>query len=327
MSNIQKNQGFRKHKWRDKRIVKHCKTHSVPNDKVLFDAHVAAVLRAQGFDWREDPRSIYDPDQLYQTLDRYAPANKPSLKVDSHIKNGIALAYKVFAKPKDGSCLTTLKVTKEDVRAMMSNPTGSSGLTAFHLVKDESVDIAMESAYRIANKDKVPEPCIAFKRTQFNNKTRLIWGYPFSMTILEGLFARPLIDLFKCAYSPMAFGQTSGSIGARLRRSSDRCKYAYSLDMSKFDSSIASELIDTAFNIISTWFDMSEVEPTTGVTYGQIFKIVRRYFIYTPIVMPDQNVYFGKSHGVPSGSYFTQMIDSIVNLIFCGAVSSKLTFG
>lgn len=323
MHNMVKDLGFKAHPWRDKRVVDHCKQMSKPDGNIIFDARVASVLRSQGFEWVESPRSVYDPDQLYAALAKYAPTREPEIRIDQHVKSGIALAYKVFAKPEDESHLQVLSLVEDDVRTMTSNPTGSSGLTAFGVKKREAIPLALDSATRIVQGKKVPEPCISFKRTQFHNKTRLIWGYPYSMTVLEGLFARPLIDRFKGSYGPMAFGLTSGCLGARLRSSAAWYKYAYSLDMSSFDSSINSKLIDVAFSILATWFDMDEVEPISQIRHGEIFSRVKKYFIRTPIVMPDQQLYVGKNHGVPSGSYFTQLVDSIVNVIFCGAISSK----
>jgi len=91
----------------------------------------------------------------------------------------------------------------------------------------------------------------------------------------------------------------------------------YCLDYSKFDSSVPSFLIDAAFSILKTWFgDMTQEEL-------DCFNLVKTYFITTPIVMMDQNVYYGKRHGVPSGSYFTSLVDSIVNTILVGAISHR----
>jgi hypothetical protein len=82
-------------------------------------------------------------------------------------------------------------------------------------------------------------------------------------------------------------------------------------------------LIYQAFEILESWFDPTEIEPVSGKTVREIFKIVRKYFVHTSIVMPDGKIYLGKDHGVPSGSYFTQLIDSVVNVIIAGAISSR----
>lgn len=143
------------------------------------------------------------------------------------------------------------------------------------------------------------------------------------MTILEGLVARPLIERFKgSSLTPMAFGMSTHKMGSKLRTAARHNRYAYSIDMSSFDSSICKRLIGISFGILKTWFDLTKCEPTTGVTYGKLFDIVENYFVHTPIVMPDHKIYLGKKHGVPSGSYFTQMIDSVANVIIGGTIAA-----
>lgn len=321
--NNQKNLGFTLKRYRDKRIKGHCARMSVADERVLFDSRVATVLENQGFSWVEAPRSVYKPEKLYQALEKYAPQNTPVVHFEEHVKRGIALAYKSFGRPKWIAKLQPLPLDELSAKTLTSNWTGSAGLTAFGTKKRDAVDIALGSATRILLGEKVPEPCVAFKRTQFNDKTRLVWGYPYSMTIIEGLLAQPLISWFKGAHTPMAFALPSGALGARIRKSAEWNKWAYSLDMSSYDSSISSRLIEVAFDIIATWFDLEQTEPVTGVTYRYILHRIKKYFINTPIVMPDGFLYIGKRHGVPSGSYFTQLVDSIVNVVVAGAISSK----
>jgi hypothetical protein len=174
-------------------------------------------------------------------------------------------------------------------------------------------------------REKKPEPCLAFKRTQFNDKTRLVWGYPYSMTVIEGLIAYPLLQKFKRGTTPMAFSMPSGALGTKLRVASYHKEWAYSLDMSQFDATISATLIRQAFEVLMTWFDLDEVEPVSGRTVRDIFHLIQYYFIHTTIVMPDGHLYIGKDHGVPSGSYFTQIIDSIVNVIIGGAISHRFS--
>jgi hypothetical protein len=143
------------------------------------------------------------------------------------------------------------------------------------------------------------------------------------MTVVEGLLAKPLLDLFKKGFTPMAFAMTTGALGTKLRVASYHKEWAYSLDMSQFDATLSSNLIHIAFKILRTWFDLDAIEPVSGVTVREIFQLIERYFVYTQIVMPDGNIYKGKDHGVPSGSYFTQMIDSICNVIIAGTLSHR----
>ena len=145
--------------------------------------------------------------------------------------------------------------------------------------------------------------------------------YPFEMTLMEARFARPLIDTFLDYRTTMAFGLKKVQIGALV---DSICNHSggtpVAMDYSKFDSTISSYFIKQAFKILATWFNDEDLQE-----YG--FEKVINYFIHTPIVMPDGNLYKGKKHGVPSGSYFTQLIDSIVNTMLMGAASSALKLG
>lgn len=316
--------GFTIRPYRTHRLDEYCKNMSTDHLGVCYDPNVAAALKAQGYSWDETPRSIYRVDKLYEALSKYEPGLIPNIDPDVDIQHGISLARACFAKPKTQPVLEPLPLTFNTVVDLTSNPDASAGLTAWGLTKQEAMLNGLERGIEVLKGSKAPEPCLAFSRTQFNDKTRLVWGYPYDMTIIEGLLARPLIDQFKNHhYTPMAFGMSSHTLGSRLRVAARHCRYAYSLDMSAYDASISAKLIHISFGILKTWFDLSQVEPITGVKYGKIFDKIEDYFIKTPIVMPDHKLYLGKRHGVPSGSYFTQMIDSIVNVIICGTISSR----
>ena len=315
-------EGFRIRPYRSKRLGSYCSRMSKDDDYVVFDDNVEAALKLQGLQIEESPRSVYKVSKLYDALHAYSPKNSFRVAFDEDIKSGIALAYTCFAKPKQQQALQCLALTPSTVEIITSNPSGSAGLTNYGCTKADSKVRSIMRAMQTLNGEKAPEACIAFKRTQFNDKTRLVWGYPYAMTIIEGLIAYPLLQEFKGGWSPMAFSMTSCDLGAKLRVASYQKKYAYSIDMSSFDSSISADLIRVAFNILRSWYDLDSIEPITGQTVRDIFKLVERYFINTPIVMPNSSLYLGKAHGVPSGSFFTQLIDSIVNTVVAGTLSS-----
>jgi hypothetical protein len=290
---------------------------STPDPKGIFDDHVAEILEQQGFSWEEDPRSIYDPQQLYTALERYATSWDDYESIDDHVRFGIGMAYKIFAKPKHSKCLRVL--TDSEVVSDALKLDKSAGLPSLGRKRDNLV-YAFDREAQIRQGIKAPNPCVAYKRTQKGNKTRLVWGYPLEMTIMESRFARPLINEFLKRRTPMAFGMTKTEIGAKIHKYvKEDPGTTVCLDYSKFDSTIPKTLIKEAFRILQTWFSNADVE-----TFG--WDTAVRYFITTPIVMPDGHLYTGKNHGVPSGSYFTQMIDSVVNVILAYTLRSRFGF-
>lgn len=309
--------------YRSKRLKSYFERMSKDNTHILVDDNVKDMLRAQGYHIEEGPRSIYSVDKLFAALSTYAPRTIPAPEPSTSYDAGISLAFKCFARPKERPKLHVLPMTPATVVAVTSNPHGSPGITSYGCTKAESMTRALERGLQTLRREKQPEPCLAFKRTQFNDKTRLVWGYPYSMTVIEGLAAKPLLEEFKKGNTPMAFAMTTGALGTRLRVASYHKEWAYSLDASQYDGTISAELIHVAFKIIRTWFDEREIEPVSGKTVREIFKLIEYYFIHTTIVMPDGKIYIGKDHGVPSGSYFTQMVDSIVNVIIGGAISHR----
>nr|QIJ70081.1 RNA-dependent RNA polymerase [Puddy partiti-like virus] len=324
LENYQKDlQLFRRNRYRSKRLKSYFARFSKDDNTILIDPYVRDVLLAQGISVEESPRSIYSVEKLFEALSHYAPGKIPKPKPCAEFTAGVALAYKCFARKRDQLQLHILPMTPETIVYITSNPSGSPGVTNFGCTKAESQTRALERGIQTVQGEKKPEPCLAFKRTQFNEKTRLVWGYPYSMTFIEGLVAKPLLEQFKGGCSPMAFAMSTGALGTKLRVASYHKEWAYSLDMSQYDATISAQLIHIAFKILRTWFDEAEVEPVSGKTVGQIFNLIEKYFIHTPIIMPDGNVYYGKEHGVPSGSYFTQLVDSIVNVIIGGTISAK----
>lgn len=277
---------------------------SKPDPRGIFDDYVASVLEQQGFSWEDQPRSIYEPKQLYTALERYATDWRQFEKLDDHMKQGFVMAYKIFAKPKNRKVFSMMSEDKLISSIKLEKSSGLPLMTS----KQQSLPYSLDREKQVRAGLKAPNPCVAYKRTQKNNKTRLVWGYPLEMTLMEARFARPLIDHFKKTTNPMAFGLSKMTLGARVHRwFEDAPGTTVCLDFSKFDSTISATMIREAFRILGTWFTEEDKQ-----LYG--WDTLVKYFITTPIVMPDGNLYTGKNHGVPSGSYFTQLIDSVVNV-------------
>lgn len=293
---------------------------NTPNPHVVFDDFVAEIIEQQGFAWEDDPRSVYDPQQLYTALERYATDWDDFEFTDSHLEYGFRKAFKIFAKPKSQESVHPL--TDQEVIGRALKLEKSAGLPLM-VSKADALVYSFDREQQVRSGLKAPNPCVAYKRTQKGNKTRLVWGYPLEMTIMESRFARPLIDIFKSKSTPMAFGMTKSELGAKLHRYfEDQEGTTVCLDYSKYDTTVSATMIRKAFQILSTWFSREDREDLGWDT-------MVNYFVTTPIVMPNGHLYTGKTHGVPSGSYFTQMIDSIINVALCYALRSRfhLTFG
>ena len=300
--------------FRRKVLKRYISQMSTPNPNVVFDDHVAEILKQQGFNWEEDPRSIYDPQQLYTALERYATDWHDFEFMDENLKFGFNMAYKIFAKPKKSDCLVCL--SDREVMSKALKLSKSSGLPLM-TSKAESLAYSFDREKQVRLGLKAPNPCVAYKRTQKDNKTRLVWGYPLEMTIMEARFARPFIDHMLKMRTPMAFGLSKCDLGAYIHRYIiEETGTIVALDYSKYDTTLSKTMIKAAFRIIASWFSEEDRE---SLGWDWIVK----YFISTPIVMPDGHLYRGKHHGVPSGSYFTQVVDSICNVALCFALSQK----
>lgn len=313
---------FRKRPFRAEHLVQWNLRQSIDSPNELQDKVVEAVLHHQGitFEHTNEYRSVYSYDKLCEQLEHY-DSDFVLLAHNAYAQAGSKQAFRIFARPSNVSKLKTVSLTQE--AAILFERLGikgdkSAGLTAYGESKMEAFTVGLDKAVKILTSGKSPAPCLAGVRTQRKGKTRLVWMYPLEITILEAIIARPLINHFKGIQHVMTFGDFSHETGMRLRNSVSSNKYHYSLDQSQFDASVNPFFIQCAFNAFRTWFDLdTEVYP--GVTLAKVFDVVERYFICTPIVMPTREKKYptmvtGKRGGVPSGSYFTQIVDSFANV-------------
>lgn len=280
--------------------------------KPLYDKHVAKLLIQKGWgptleNLTPRPRSLYDPDKLFEGLHKFSEDR--SLRVcsdDVFFQHGIRVAYSLYAKPEEAEYFDLADPFGGDL-------TKSAGLPT--LLKKRDVDHmeVLDRMDAIILKGAAPQPCLAQKRTQAHGKTRLVWGYPFEMTAFERQYAQPLIEYFGHVDTPIATGASKLNLSTRILHSSRKGFDSIALDFSGYDTSVPKDLIQVAFNIIRTWYKER---------YWDEISLCENYFIHTPIVMPDEYLYV-KHRGVPSGSNFTQLIDSIINTIIQFALSAR----
>lgn len=157
-------------------------------------------------------------------------------------------------------------------------------------------------------------PDVAFTRTQLTYvpdklKVRNVWGQHFTYILLEGLFAHPLLQYFVENDTFLFIGKDPKvEVPNLLRSMGGHGRYYYGFDWSRFDAEVQSWEIELAFKLLERMLEIPN--ETTGICWS----FVRTFFQIRKIAAPDMKVYF-KFSGVPSGSYFTILIDSIINYI------------
>jgi hypothetical protein len=151
------------------------------------------------------------------------------------------------------------------------------------------------------------DPCILFTRTQEQKKTRNVWGYPAADTLNEMLFYKPLLEYQRSLTWRAALSdpeKVDMSVTSMIRSCILRRKDLVSIDFSSYDASVKTRLQRSAFNYISGLFQKQYSD--------DIDKLATR-FNTIELITPD-GVQEGR-HGVPSGSTFTNEVDSIAQYL------------
>lgn len=223
-------------------------------------------------------------DSVFEKLDQYLEVREPSTFAEawSTMPSGTSSGYPEYVKKS----LTRNRVFYDYVKDLRALRQGKT-------VNVFPASTASRSVIR-----EIPE-----------NKPRLVWVYPVDMTIKEAVFARPLIDQLKRC--PL-FGYSwrwleRGSGYWKWRTLAKDGQFALMADYKQFDSRVAARLIRLVFRYFKSKFKLN-------LEMARQFDLVTDYFINTPIIWHDGVKV--KHRGIPSGSYFTQLIGSIVNLIY-----------
>jgi len=173
---------------------------------------------------------------------------------------------------------------------------------------------------------------LAFHRVvaseRHKEKVRPVWGYPTDVILEEARFFYPLLSFLKehCDKTDAFYGlglETMRSGHEHLARSFNTHGIELSLcaDLSSFDANVTNWIIRDVFAMMSDWFDFSRVKDSEGKIWNvnpeqtcRRWKAMVSYFINTKVRMPD-GTRIQKKQGVPSGSMFTNILDTIVNAV------------
>lgn len=154
-------------------------------------------------------------------------------------------------------------------------------------------------------------PCMTFTRTQEQGKTRDVLAMAFNLLAREGTIFLPFFNLFKNIPIVSALGgpdEVDIHI-SKLILSIGGDEHVISEDFSAFDQTVGEDLHKMAFQIVGSYYQSD---------YLSEVNAIRDNFSNCGYVTPD-GIYQG-SHGIPSGSWFTNVVGSLVHAYAQGRV-------
>ncbi|KAK4874223.1 hypothetical protein RN001_013583 [Aquatica leii] len=164
-------------------------------------------------------------------------------------------------------------------------------------------------------------------------KVETVWEYPATIAFMEAIFAVPLIRAYQASTfesKPIAYGfdTATGGMERLIKRFSKQEAFYIGLHFKKFDKTVPVWLIIDAFDIMMinmsfTYYEEYE-KYGSGATDARrmilMWCTLQEYFVKTTIRTGDGKRY-KKFSGIPSGSYFTELVGSIVNTIIINWLS------
>jgi len=209
----------------------------------------------------------------------------------------------------DGVVKSNLNSINLNTAKKYLKPNTNSGMP-YYVRKSKVIDKTIENYDNILNNEY---PCVLFTRTQEGDKTRNVWGYPLLDTLIEMQIYQPLLEYQKKLIWRSAL-TTPDNVDKEITRMVEdgiyNRKSFFSVDFTSYDASISLGLQKDAFNYIKKKFVISD--------HNAIDYISNR-FSGIGVITPDGII--SGIHGVPSGSTFTNEVDSLVQYLIaksCG---------
>ncbi|KAK4887477.1 hypothetical protein RN001_003748 [Aquatica leii] len=290
-------------------------------DQYAFDALLDLLQSDVVDEFGAYTRSFYTLEGHYSNLWNYDQKIVPKPD-DPVLKEAIRLASRAFRLPYPVTSINWTALKTVPFISTSSAGWGYVGKKGENDNHERAINKVVSSlnwwieGQEGTNTPFLYRPDLAWTRTQMGTfegpKIRHVWGEAFENVILEGMSAAPLIEAYQIKGEPMTIGlhlyKRLPSIINRALSTADEQRIAVGLDIKSFDSTVQPWLIRECFSIIR------ENLRFPGYMEEKAFEYSIEHFIRRPVVMPDGRMWL-KQMGVPSGSYYTQLVDSIANLI------------
>jgi hypothetical protein len=209
--------------------------------------------------------------------------------------------------------------------SLFSNTKGAAGAIAKGS-KGANADICLDVAHRIKRAiaegrdfDSLFVPTMCYHRSQisdllledgsfnpdFKMKDRMVEGLDGGTTMLEASYFKPVYKLWKNQWACYAGGKTPSQMRDTINYWRTHNSWL-GTDFSKFDMHLPAWLLEDAFEIMKElYFDKK---------YWSEIDWIKWNFIHTVLIGPDGQLH-RKRRGIPSGSFCTQIVGTLVNLL------------
>jgi len=247
-------------------------------------------------------RSCYRPEMTFQPLVKFCEGSKFQPRDKKLLTVAAERVVKKFCHGK----VKPISLEESYQRLLSDKYDHFAGLPTLGKKGDD--ELALKRAEQVW-RGKCPPPAIILHRGKNVTVVRVVWAFPFEQHIVEGAFYYALYDLIKTSQSIYPVGVISER-RYLMRKYCQNESYntKFSIDYSGFDASLTTQMIGIAFSILGRMLDLTPVEQKN-------WERVQTYFTTCPFLAPDGLVYKGRRGGVPSGSMFTQLVDSVCNAL------------
>ncbi|AXE72935.1 RNA-dependent RNA polymerase [Aspergillus fumigatus partitivirus 2] len=156
------------------------------------------------------------------------------------------------------------------------------------------------------------------RRDEYNEKVKArgVWAYPAEVKVMEMRFVQPLIERMSLNFMkiPYPVGRNmTKALPMLIDHMLHDKKKGFVTDVSNLDASVGPDYIDWAFSLMKTWFNFG-ITQSSETRNANVFDFLHYYFKRTPILLPSGQL-VKKAGGVPSGSGFTQLVDTLVTIL------------
>jgi hypothetical protein len=201
--------------------------------------------------------------------------------------------------------------------AIKSIPTNTSAGFSFQgkskgEVSNQALAKAKAMISAIKNNEKVHfVPCTLAVRGHLSpvleNKSRPIWVLPYESVIVEATLFTTIYQQLKKADSCVPFLTGKQSLQRFWSYMNSNYPTMVSVDISQWDLMRADWLIDDAFEMFKSILNLKEGEE-------KILNWIRLDLKQTRLCLPS-GIIISKRSGVPSGTYLTLLINSVINYV------------